>query len=322
MYHSRCSKPNLHFGTRNTLDELKESLHLVWVVYPGLKVSMVDMQHNWASRHSRAQAPTFPRATVIELCSTHLHAVFHFLSIDKMSLDESRLATELMLLEAMYPGQIEFDARSGDLVFSDQSAHIQLRIPESYPAAGLPEVLSACDSMKQDRRNQVKVAIQKLGLEDGGEVLDAIIASFQSIIAQTNSTDDLSTATGRSRREPAPNTETDKTVIIWLHHLLALTKRKLALAPASPVAGITKPGYPGIMIFSGPASAVNEHVNTLKAENWQAFQVRYEEDVLWTFTHGAAVKEVETMAEVAKAVEVGEYSVRRKEDFLKAAGIK
>lgn len=82
------------------------------------------------------------------------------------------------------------------------------------------------------------------------------------------------------------------------------------------------------MIFSGPLSAVTEHVNTLKAENWQAFQVRYEEDELWEFAHGKGVKEMETMAEVVKGVELSntktgeERGKKQKEDFLKAVGIK
>ena len=83
------------------------------------------------------------------------------------------------------------------------------------------------------------------------------------------------------------------------------------------------------MIFSGPSSAVNEHVDTLKAENWQAFQVRYEEYELWTFAHGKGVKEVETMAEVVKGVQPSEgkksevgRGERQKKQFLEAVGIR
>lgn len=238
-------------------------------------------------------------------------------------LDNPRLSMELELLMAMYPGQIDFNDRSRDLKFSDQSSLLHLRLPELYPDAGSPDVMSARDSFKRDVRDQVKAEIRDLGLAEGEEALDAIIACFQGFITATNDPDDSladMSRSGNSVAEQPP--ETNKTVIIWLHHLLALTKRKLALAPASSVSGITKPGYPGIMIFTGPTSAVNEHVNTLKAENWQAFQVRYEDEGLWEFIHGAAVREVETMAEVTKAIEVGEYGARRKDEFLKAAGIK
>jgi hypothetical protein len=248
----------------------------------------------------------------------------HRTHIDTMSeVDESRLEMELQLLEAMYPAQTDFDARSRDFKFSDGAAVLQLRLPDNYPESGLPSVLSATDLSKNDIRDSVQAEIQDLHLAGGEEALDAIIACFQSIVAATNSTSNSQAGTdapGSTNQLRTP--ESNKTVIIWLHHLLALSKRKLALHPASSVAGITKPGYPGVMVFAGPTSAVTEHVNTLKAENWQAFQVRYEEAVLWDFAHGAEVREVETMAEVAKAIEAGTRGPERKAEFLKAVGIK
>lgn len=62
-----------------------------------------------------------------------------------------------------------------------------------------------------------------------------------------------------------------------------------------------------------------EHVHALKAQNWQAFQVRYEGDELWVLTHGEGVKEVESMSDVVKAIE---GTVEQKAEFLKAVGIK
>ncbi|KIW19894.1 hypothetical protein PV08_00469 [Exophiala spinifera] len=107
----------------------------------------------------------------------------------------------------------------------------------------------------------------------------------------------------RHRRPPS------KTVIIWLHHLLATSKRKLAVSQphvnsnsnsnsttktakakakptsasppsvsASTISGMTKPGYPGILLFSGPRDLVDAHVKELKDLNWQAFSKRYDSD--------------------------------------------
>ncbi|KAH8719425.1 hypothetical protein GQ44DRAFT_829309 [Phaeosphaeriaceae sp. PMI808] len=108
----------------------------------------------------------------------------------------------------------------------------------------------------------------------------------------------------------------------------SLTKRKLAIS-LTTLSGITKSGYPGILIFSGPASAVNEHLNTLKAEIWLTFRVRFEAKELWQFAHGKGVKEVGTMAEVVEAIELsgGQHSnlvkgTKQKQEFLKAAEIK
>jgi hypothetical protein len=114
-----------------------------------------------------------------------------------------------------------------------------------------------------------------------------------------------------------------KTVIIWLHHLLATSKRKQSITPegsyASSIAGVTKPGYPGVLLFTGPAQAVNLHVQTLKSLRWQAFQVRYETDKTWELRHGKGIIEVETMGEiVAELADV----VGGKDAFMEAMRIK
>jgi hypothetical protein len=239
--------------------------------------------------------------------------------------EPSRLELEIELLNAMYPEQASYSPKARELKFTQDGALLQLRLPESYPESGFPDVIAANNATKSDIRTRTKAVVKELGLIEGEEALDAIIAAFQQALesstnAQSHPQDNTS--------ETAQQTNSYRTVIIWLHHLLALTKRKLALSPTN-LSGITKPGYPGIMIFSGPSLAVIEHVNTLKAENWQAFQVRYEEDELWEFAHGNGVKEVETMAEVVKGVELSdaeddekEKGSKQKEEFLKAVGIK
>jgi hypothetical protein len=233
---------------------------------------------------------------------------------------ESRFIMELELLEAMYPEQVVYESKSRDLKFTaDGGALLQLRIPQNYPEGAFPEVLGARDAHKNDLRERVRSAIKDdPSITEGEEALDAIVASFQGLLdaesaashAQNNADEPCEAGTTNL---PAP----DKTVIIWLHHLLALSKRKLALSPSS-ISGITKPGYPGVMLFSGPTAAVTEHVTTLKAENWQAFQVRYEEAELWKFEHGSGIREVETMGEVVKGLQDED----RRDAFLRAVGIK
>jgi hypothetical protein len=241
--------------------------------------------------------------------------------------DPSRLCMEIELLGAMYPEQATYDSKSRELKFTQDSATLQLRLPPDYPAKGLPDVIAATDASKNDLRSQTKSAVTALRLAEGEETLDAIIAAFQQVLEANH---DEQIAKQPERACPNDSSDGSKTVIIWLHHLLALTKRKLAISPTT-ISGITKPGYPGVMLFSGPSAAVTEHVNTLKAENWQAFQVRYEDDELWHFAHGSGVKEVETMGEMVKDVDYGTTATsrvtdgpgkRQKDEFLKAVGIK
>ncbi|KAG9776345.1 hypothetical protein KCU88_g4896, partial [Aureobasidium melanogenum] len=218
---------------------------------------------------------------------------------------------------------------------SSSAPTLTLRLPHTYPIKGVPEVIAARDRAKNDIRDRTKRALEESGLtgNDGGEgsaeVLDQIIEVFEFVAAAAASASAVPDGDGDGGREgtrsesktstsitidgleidvPVADTTSDirdpqpdirpptKTVIIWLHHLLALSKRKLAVTPsttahthtttgtlsssssASGISGLTKPGYPGIMIFSGPRDLVDAHVAQLKGLNWQAFQVRYDSD--------------------------------------------
>ena len=85
------------------------------------------------------------------------------------------------------------------------------------------------------------------------------------------------------------------------------------------VNGITKPGYPGVMNFSGPKIAVDAHVQQLKQQRWQAFQVRFEMDETWSLVHGLGIIEVESMAEVVAEVE---KAAEQKDVFMEVMKMK
>lgn len=249
--------------------------------------------------------------------------------------EPSRLDNEIELLTAIYPDQASYSPKSRELKFTENHATLHLRIPDAYPESGTPDVISTTDSSKNDIRTQTKSAISALNLLEGEEALDLIISTFQRVISDNLEANSIaSPKSTTSTKHEDPNTK--KTVVIWLHHLLNTNKRKLCLSPS--FSGITKPGYPGVLVYSGPAPAVDAHVNELKAQNWAAFQVRLEEDVEWRFRHGEGVREVESMADVVRELEVdggkdgqkeggkGGMSQgqggRQKEEFLKAVGIK
>lgn len=242
----------------------------------------------------------------------------------------SRLEVELQLLESMYRDQTHYHRGNGKFKFdTSKGGSLHLQIPVRYPEDGPIFVISAHDDSKKDIKDKVKDEIELIdAAQQGEERLDAIIAYFLEVVDQVANADvqdDIHTAEAAKGHDSTLNnySEPSKTVIVWLHHLLALGKRKLATSPPPTVRGITKPGYPGILVFTGPGSAVSDHVNTLKAENWQAFQVRYEGEELWELAGGVeTVREVETMAELVKMLEAGEQGAKQKEEFLKAAGIK
>lgn len=243
-----------------------------------------------------------------------------------------RLTLELELLTSMYPDTLHFSEKIRELTFTREANSkdkLVLRLGPDYPNTTTPEVISARNTHGSDLRQQIQALVKDVCTEinamdpsNPGEVLDAVIARYVEVLDAEGFVQESQADTKPTNKRDFPPAH--KTVIIWLHHLLATSKRKLAIHPTiSPgqVCGVTKPGYPGVMVFSGARSAVEEHVAELKAQNWQAFAVRYESDELWEFGGveggGGGVREVETMAEAVQCVEEG-----RREEFLRAVGVK
>ncbi|KAK5687770.1 hypothetical protein LTS10_001910 [Elasticomyces elasticus] len=223
-----------------------------------------------------------------------------------------RLSAELALLEAMYP-EVLYNAKAREVRYKAESGSFTVRLPSEYLSDGgsLPDVLSASVGSK-DVRQPLKRRIDSL--PPGEEVLDSIIAAFDELVQEHV---DHAAADDHASTSVTHAAETKATIIVWLHHLLNTNKRKLCLSPPPGVSGVTKPGYPGVLLYSGVAAAVHEHVNELKQQNWAAFQVRLEDDEEWTFAHGSGVVEVEAMKEIV--AEVGEA---RKDLFMEAMRMK
>jgi hypothetical protein len=234
---------------------------------------------------------------------------------------EERLDNELALVLAMYPDQVTWDAHSREATFRLPNASLKLRLQDDYLTTGRPVIVSASVG-KSDISDQVRERIME-EFRPGEEILDSTIMIFDELAAHheleassQSPEEELSYSSATSYGSESSGGG-DATIVVWLHHLLNTNKRKLALSPDPSVSGITKPGYPGVLVYSGPAKAVREHVNDLKGQNWAAFQVRLEVDEAWEFSHGSGVREVEAMGDVVAAV--GEA---RKADFMQAMKIK
>ena len=93
----------------------------------------------------------------------------------------------------------------------------------------------------------------------------------------------------------------DSIILIWFHHLLSTAKRKAILAFQS-VRGISKPGYPGILVLQGSRNVLDVTVADLKVMRWQAMQVRGEIEGHEKYLD-EGIREVETVAEVVEEME-------------------
>ena len=224
-----------------------------------------------------------------------------------------RRRAELEILQAMYP---EVEIEADEITYSTASGSLHLRLPHGYLHDEHPEVIAATVG-KLDARDQLRKRVK--GCTIGEEILDSIFLAFHE---ELDSQAKCSTAQDSTQTKPQRSAQQSlgerATVVVYLHHLLNTAKRKEVLTPPSAdVSGVSKPGYPGVLIFSGPASEVRRHVFALKQLNWQAFQPRLEVDEEWTFAHGRGVKEVETMKDV-----VAELGEEKRSEFLKAMRIK
>ncbi|RYO94937.1 hypothetical protein DL764_007762 [Monosporascus ibericus] len=265
---------------------------------------------------------------------------------------DARLTAELDLLSAMYPSAISFSPRGREVKYVLRggpatlgTGTLLLRLPDRYPEAGcLPDVLQANGGPphgEEDLRSSTREAIAELNLAPGEEALDAIILAFRELLGSRSGSRVGSSKVEHSELAAAKRRRDEegrrcKTVVVWLHHLLNTNKRKLALNPSSSssassaVSGLAKPGYPGFLVFSGPAAAVDVHVSDLRAQRWQAFQVRYDSKLddgggsggdggaAWAFEHGTGIREVESMSELARGIS----DPRHRELFLCVIGVK
>ena len=241
--------------------------------------------------------------------------------------NRERQQLELSLLESMYPDETSFDAHRAEFTYRSNTGDLTLRLPSGYPYASLPEVLAAhVGAERADIRGDITLHLKDL--DAGQEVLDELIGKINEIaIARGAGRQDLDRGTDKNCGKDAPCTsigreagrdeERKVTIVVWLHHLLNTAKRKHVLNPNGEVSGVSKPGYPGVLVFSGVRLHVLEHVNELKQLNWQAFQVRLEQGMQWHFGHGNGIKEVESMRDVILAI-----GADKKEVFLEAMRIK
>lgn len=235
---------------------------------------------------------------------------------------EERRQIEVELLQAMYPGQVHYEPNMGEFKYDGSiGGSMTLRLPEPYPDRGLPDLIGATDQLKNDLRQQTNAAFHDMRLIQGEEILDAMVQVFEEVLEMH--------AQAEASPSQVAQLQRFRTVVVWLHHLLNTEKRKLALNPTTnaavngqTIAGITKPGYPGMLVYSGPADLVDAHVTELRQQRWQAFQIRYDEthekEQGWQFTHGHSIVEVESMSDVVQGI----VDQLHREQFLQAAGVK
>ncbi|KAJ1976036.1 hypothetical protein H4R35_002877 [Dimargaris xerosporica] len=260
------------------------------------------------------------------------------------------------------PSQFRFSIDITDIVQAPRPVTLEIHLPAAYPSVppsirpeglGLPRV-------QQDALNAKIQALQQ-GQEGDASVVQLVgdlISEIQAVVmaaplnpaASGSSANDYPQASTQAK--PAMGAGITR-VLLWMHHLLSTTKRKLICQWGKELGlygrWLSKPGYPGILVAEGRSDAVSEYVRRLKvwslavdiahilyevsvmALRWQAITVRWQEDQvlpphtqdyrrhcrLATELAEPGVQEVETMSNVATIME----RARLKDVFLTAMKI-
>jgi hypothetical protein len=148
-------------------------------------------------------------------------------------------------------------------------------LPETYPNHDNPSVFLSASSLSKDtystlqsKLNYLLASLTSKDDERLHEIIDAFI-SWTPPSSTTNPTE--------APRLPleSPLSTPNFVILIWFHHLLSTTKRK-AILSLEGLRGLSKPGYPGILVLQGRKDALDKSVTNLKAMKWQAMQVRGE----------------------------------------------
>ncbi|CAG8498143.1 2184_t:CDS:2 [Dentiscutata heterogama] len=165
-------------------------------------------------------------------------------------------------------------------------------LPCRYPEAR-PECYFSSDTATKQMWTEINQEIEKKLNErcDNGWYRPSHIKSFlqQPVIIET-STSELS-----QFNEKSDYSFKICRILIWTHHLLSLEKRKCVCRWANELGiwGLSKPGYPGIIIVEGLYDNVQDYISRLKNLKWQAITIRSEESEVYNsplHNHGEFVK--------------------------------
>lgn len=103
-----------------------------------------------------------------------------------------------------------------------------------------------------------------------------------SAVESSLESENAASRTVTSNEPPQRKAVETKCALLWSHHLLAMSKRKdiQHWSVELKLWSLAKIGYPGVIVVEGVRSEVDEFLRRVKALQWYALQVRYEESSL------------------------------------------
>lgn len=179
---------------------------------------------------------------------------------------------------------------------------LQLTLPRKYPTGANPAVTFTAPGLLKANHHVLQANLNDFLSSQSSSTEERLLEIVQSFIDHIASQSSPIPAMGTSEATQSCSNNTNSIVLIWFHHLLSTTKRKAILALQS-LRGISKPGYPGILVLQGPKDILKDAITELKGMRWQAMQIRAEIE-----NHekqlGEGIHEVETVAAVVEQMEI------------------
>lgn len=149
-------------------------------------------------------------------------------------------------------------------------------VPKAYPSEHAAIILTSAVNLSRAAIAGVN-AVLRAAPEDGSRTGDPhLMQLIESCSEAVTAARAVSAPVPVA--EPVPESGYAR-VWVWFHHIMAPHKRRCIESWASElhVAGVCKPGFPGVLVAHGHAASVAEYVARLKALRWQAMVVREEE---------------------------------------------
>ncbi|KAJ1958905.1 hypothetical protein IWQ62_004829 [Dispira parvispora] len=163
--------------------------------------------------------------------------------------------------------------------------YLEIYVPTQYPRTYPQVQVEGIPWTREEHREFSQFVDEQCEKYKGQTCLVALIEDVTEwLTARIDKYNDMAVSGEKPKEPPTPSNAPVRTltcVVLWMHHLLSTTKRKQICQWALDLDlfGISKPGYPGVLIAEGPTDAINEYVRRLKALRWQALVVRWEDTV-------------------------------------------
>lgn len=196
--------------------------------------------------------------------------------------NHERQQNEIALLQSMYPEELHIVKQPKT---SEDDFEVEIRLnaahslsfvlsPQTYPASSVPQVfLSFGSDVSNDVRKRLRACLREIveQQEPGTECVDLIAGDFRQALGDMEAVAADDDAMRNDTQQPEANIPQSQglRVILWMHHLLATSKRRaiVQLSKELGLGGFSKPGYPGSVYVEGEASAVRSFVDELKVRS-------------------------------------------------------